>query len=81
MLQALCCCQPHLFCIDLDMTYFYTNLKTTSYILALALFGKGVLCILQSQGQEACLMAGSQEKTTYRLALFPFGSSKAKNTL
>ena len=47
----------------------------------LALSVKEVLCVLQSWGQAACLMAGLQEKTTYRSALFPSGGSRTRDAL
>ena len=53
------------------------NLVITSQTLALALSGAEVLYIFQSR----CLIAGLQEKTTYRLALFLFGGSGARNAL
>ena len=47
-----------------------TNSDIISHTSALALSGEEVLCVLQSQGQAACLIAGLQEKTTYRSAPF-----------
>ena len=61
LLQALCRCHPHLFRTDSD---------TTSHTSALALFGAEVLCVLRSQGQAACLIAGLRENTIYRSAPF-----------
>ena len=61
LLQAPCRCHPHLSCTDSD---------TTSHTSALAFSRAEVLRVLQSQGQAACLMAGSREKTTYRSAPF-----------
>ena len=40
-----------------------------------------MLYVLESQDQAALLIASLQEKTTYRLALFLFGDSKARNIL
>ena len=60
-LQASHCCHPYFSRTDSDIT-FHTS--------ALALFEAKVLCVLQNQGQAACLMAGLREKTTYRLAPF-----------
>ena len=76
-LRATCCCHPHLSRTDSDITYSRTDLVTTPHISTLALSGKKVLCVLQSQGQAACWMAGSQEKTTYRSAPFPSGGGGA----
>ena len=59
----------------------YINLDIIFYISVLAFFRKEVLPIIQSQGQATCLIAGLQEKITYRSTLFPFSDSKAKNTL
>ena len=47
-----------------------TNSDITSYTSVLALSGEEILRVLWSQGQAACLMAGSREKTTYRSAPF-----------
>ena len=58
-----------------------TDSDTTSYTSALVLSGKKVLRVLQSQGQAVCLMAGSQEKTTYRSAPFPTGGGGARDAL
>ena len=44
--QALYCCYSYLPCTNLDTTYSYTNLDTTSYILASALFEKKILYVL-----------------------------------
>ena len=71
-LQAPCRCHPHL---------SYTNSDTTFYTSALALSGAEVLRVLWNQGQVACLMAGSQEKTTYRSAPFPSGGGGARDAL
>ena len=71
-LQASCYCYPHFFCTDSD---------TISHTSALALSKAEVLCVLQSQSQAACLMAGLQEKTTYRSTPFLSGDSRAKNIL
>ena len=48
----------------------HTDSDITSYTPALALSREEVLRVLQSQGQVACLMAGSQKKATYRSASF-----------
>ena len=48
-------------CIDLDIT---------SQISTLAFFWEEVLHVLRNQGQAACLIAGLQKKTSYRLAPF-----------
>ena len=50
---------PHLSCTNSDITYSRTNLDITSYTSTLALSKEEVLRVLQSQGQAACLMAGS----------------------
>ena len=47
----------------LAFNLLYTNLNTTSYILALAHSRAKILCILEIQSQAACLMAGLQEMT------------------
>ena len=65
--------------LALDLSY--NNLDITSYTLALALFKEKVLQVLQNQGQAACLMAGLQEKTIYRSALFLFSGSGARDAL
>ena len=72
-LQALHCCHPHLSHTNSDTTYSCTNSDTTSYTSVLALSRAEVLRVLWSQGQAACLMAGLQEKTTYRSAPFWIG--------
>ena len=61
LLQASCYCHPHL---------SYTDLGIISYTSTLALSKKKVLRVLQSQGQAACLIAGSREKNTYISAPF-----------
>ena len=71
-LQAPRCCHPHL---------SHTNSYTTSHTSVLALSRKKVLRVLQSQGQAACLMAGSREKTTYKSAPFPSGGGGARDAL
>ena len=58
-----------------------TDSDTTSHTSALALSGAEVLRVLRSRGQAACLMAGLQEKTTYRSAPFPSGSGGARDAL
>ena len=73
-LQATCCCYFYLSCTDLNITYSCTDSNITSYTLALALFEKKVLRVLQSQ-------AGLQEKTIYKSALFPSGSAGARDAL
>ena len=60
-LQAPCRCHPYFSCTDLDIT---------SHTSALAFSGAEVLCVLRSQGQVACLIAGLREKITYRSAPF-----------
>ena len=47
-----------------------TNSDITPYTSALAFPRAKVLCVLQSRGQAAYLMAGLREKTTYRSAPF-----------
>ena len=54
-----------------------TDSDTTSYTSALALSGAEVLRVFQSR----CLIAGSQEKTTYRSAPFPSGDGGARDAL
>ena len=61
---------PILYALLLASNLFCTDSDIIFYISALALFGAKVLCVLQSRGQAACLMANLQEKTTYKLALF-----------
>ena len=51
------------------------------YICTKFIFEKKVLYILLSQGQATYLMSGLQEKTTYRLVLFPSNSSRTKDIL
>ena len=48
----------------------YIDLDITFYTSTLVLLEKEILFVLQSQGQAACLIADSQEKTTYRSAPF-----------
>ena len=72
LFQILCRCYPHLSYINLDITF---------YTLTLALSRAEVLCVLQSQGQAAYLIAGLQEKTTYRSAPFLFGGDRARDAL
>ena len=57
------------------------QLRYNFYILALVFFGKKVLRILRSRGQAACLIAGLQEKTTYKSAPFSTGGDKIKDAL
>ena len=54
-----------------------TDLDTTSYTLALALSRAEILHVFQSR----CLIAGSQEKTTYRSAPFPASGGGARDAL
>ena len=65
----------------MDTTYSYTNLDITFHTSAIALFKKKFLRILQNQGQAAYLIAGLQEKITYRSAFFPSGSNEARDAL
>ena len=65
----------------MDITYSYTNLDITSYISVLVLFEKEVLHVLQNQDQPAWLIAGLQEKTSYKSALFPIGGSRTEDAL
>ena len=58
-----------------------TNLNIILYTSALAFSRKKVLRVLQSQGQAACLMAGLQKKTTYRLAPFLTSGNRARDAL
>ena len=59
----------------------HTNLDTTFYTSDLGFSEAEVLCVLRSQGQASCLMAGLQEKTTYKSAPFPSGGGRARNIL
>ena len=81
LLGAPCCCHPHLSRTDLNTTYSRTDSNIISHISAIALSGAEVLCVLQSRGQAVCLIAGLQEKTTYRSAPFPSGGSRARDAL
>ena len=54
-----------------------TDLDTTSHTSIQTLYGAKVLHVFQSH----CLITGSQEKTTYRSALFPSGGGGAKDAL
>ena len=74
LLQPSCHYHPHLFCTNLNITYFWTNSNITLHTSVLALSRAEILCILQSQ-------AGLQEKTIYRSALFPSGNNEAKDVL
>ena len=80
-LQAPCCCHPHLSCTNLNITYSCIDLNITSHTSTLALSRGEILHVLQSQGQAACLIAGLQEKTTYRSTLFPTGGGRARDAL
>ena len=70
LLQVLYHCHLHFSYTDLDITYSYIKLDITSHISTLAFFREDVLCVLQSQGQAAYLIAGLREKTIYRSAPF-----------
>ena len=81
LLQATCCCHSHLSCTNSDITYSCTDSVITPYTSALVFSGKEVPRVLQSRGQTVCLIAGLQEKTTYRSAPFPSGGSRARDAL
>ena len=59
----------------------YINSDITSHTSALALSREKVLRVLQSQDQAAYLMAGLQEKTTFKSAPFPSGGDGARDAL
>ena len=75
LLQTICCCHPHLFYTNLDITYSCIDLDTISHTSALVFSRKKVLHVLQSWNQAACLIAGLRKKIIYRSAHFPFGGS------